>query len=384
MTGSLLVAPGVGSAAPTATIQQVQAQLADLNAQAEAAQEQLNQAWVDVAAAQRGLAQARTKVDRSRAVVSAAQLQVGRLASALYRSGGVDQTVQVLLADNPSQFLEQVGALDSASRSQADALRTAAVAQQRLTQDQLAASQQLDQVRKLYAQANADVQRVKAALASRTTFLASLQAAQRVALQKAEVAARAKAAADARAAAAAVAAQLEQARAAAAAAAAAVAKNAISGAPSSSKPKPKPQPKPKPKPTFRPPPSTGGSGGSPGTGSASSIGRRVVAYALARVGDAYVWGAAGPRAYDCSGLTMRAYQSVGISLPHSSAAQYGYGRHVAASALQPGDLVFYYSPIHHVGIYIGGGMIVHAANPGEGVTTAPLYSMPFRGAVRPY
>ena len=211
-----------------------------------------------------------------------------------------------------------------------------------------------------------------------------------MALQKAQDAARAKAAADARAAAAAVAAaaaaQQAQARAAAAAAAAAAAKNSTSGTPSTSKPKPKPaaKPKPNPKPSHHPPSSSGGSGGSPGTGSSSSIGRRVVAYALARVGDPYVWGAAGPRAYDCSGLTMRAYQSVGISLPHSSAAQYGYGRHVSASALQPGDLVFYYSPIHHVGIYIGGGMIVNAENPGVGVTVAPLYSMPYAGAVRPY
>ena len=60
------------------------------------------------------------------------------------------------------------------------------------------------------------------------------------------------------------------------------------------------------------------------------------------------------------------------------------GRHISAGNLQPGDLVFYYGPIHHVGIYIGGGMIVHAANPGEGVTTASLYSMPYDGAVRPY
>jgi cell wall-associated NlpC family hydrolase len=81
---------------------------------------------------------------------------------------------------------------------------------------------------------------------------------------------------------------------------------------------------------------------------------------------------------------MRAYQSVGISLPHSSSAQYGSGRHIAASALQPGDLVFYYSPIHHVGIYIGGGMIVNAENPSVGVAVTGLYSMPYAGAVRPY
>lgn len=108
-----------------------------------------------------------------------------------------------------------------------------------------------------------------------------------------------------------------------------------------------------------------------------------VAYAMAQVGDAYVYGAAGPSAFDCSGLTMMAWAQAGVSLPHSSSAQYSSGTHVAASDLRPGDLVFYYSPISHVGMYIGNGMIVHAANPGSGVTTAPLYSMPYVGAVRP-
>jgi cell wall-associated NlpC family hydrolase len=108
-----------------------------------------------------------------------------------------------------------------------------------------------------------------------------------------------------------------------------------------------------------------------------------VSYAMAQVGDAYVYGAAGPSAYDCSGLTMMAWAAAGVSLPHSSTAQYSSGPHVSEGDLQPGDLVFYYSPISHVGMYIGNGMIVHAANPGSGVTTASLHSMPYVGAVRP-
>ena len=108
-----------------------------------------------------------------------------------------------------------------------------------------------------------------------------------------------------------------------------------------------------------------------------------VKYAMAQVGDAYVWGAAGPSAFDCSGLTMMAWGSAGVGLPHSSRAQYSSGPHVSEGDLQPGDLVFYYSPISHVGMYIGNGMIVHAANPGEGVRVSPLHSMPYVGAVRP-
>ncbi|MXG92136.1 hypothetical protein GRQ65_21560 [Nocardioides sp. YIM 123512] len=108
-----------------------------------------------------------------------------------------------------------------------------------------------------------------------------------------------------------------------------------------------------------------------------------IAYAMAQVGDAYVYGAAGPNAYDCSGLTMMAWAQAGVALPHSSSAQYAGGRKVAASDLQPGDLVFYYSPISHVAMYIGNGMIVEAANPGAGVRVSDLYSMPYVGAVRP-
>jgi peptidoglycan DL-endopeptidase CwlO len=117
----------------------------------------------------------------------------------------------------------------------------------------------------------------------------------------------------------------------------------------------------------------------PASGSAGAA----VSYALAQVGDAYVYGASGPSAFDCSGLTSMAWAAAGVSLPHSSTAQYSSGPHIATSDLQPGDLVFYYSPISHVGMYIGNGMIVHAANPGSGVTTAPLNSMPYVGAVRP-
>ncbi len=121
------------------------------------------------------------------------------------------------------------------------------------------------------------------------------------------------------------------------------------------------------------------------TASAPASGRAAaaVSYALAQVGKAYVYGAAGPDAFDCSGLTMRAWGAAGVGLPHSSSAQSGSGAQVSSGDLQPGDLVFYYSPISHVGMYIGNGMIVHAANPGSGVTTAPVFSMPYSGAVRP-
>ncbi|MEO7350346.1 MAG: NlpC/P60 family protein [Marmoricola sp.] len=113
------------------------------------------------------------------------------------------------------------------------------------------------------------------------------------------------------------------------------------------------------------------------------LGGPVLAYAKSQVGKAYVFGAAGPSAFDCSGLTMMAWSQSGVSLPHSSSAQYSSGPHISESELQPGDLVFYYSPISHVGIYIGHGQIVNALNPGAGVQISGLHDMPYVGAVRP-
>ena len=113
-----------------------------------------------------------------------------------------------------------------------------------------------------------------------------------------------------------------------------------------------------------------------------ALGGPAVAYAKAQVGKSYVWGAAGPSSFDCSGLTMAAWQQAGVSLPHNSGAQYAAGKQISESELKPGDLVFYYSPISHVGIYIGDGQVVNALNPGSGVQISGLHDMPYSGAVR--
>lgn len=115
---------------------------------------------------------------------------------------------------------------------------------------------------------------------------------------------------------------------------------------------------------------------------ASAAVKTVLGFALSQVGKRYSYGATGPSAYDCSGLTMVSFAQAGISLPHSSSGQRGYGTPVAKGDLQPGDLVFYYKPISHVAIYIGDGQIVHAARPGEGVRISPVDYMPYNSAVR--
>jgi cell wall-associated NlpC family hydrolase len=115
-----------------------------------------------------------------------------------------------------------------------------------------------------------------------------------------------------------------------------------------------------------PPPPAGGGGG----GGASAV----VAYARAQVGKPYCYGGAGPGCFDCSGLTMMAWRQAGISLPHSSASQYNVGRRISASELRPGDLIFYYSPISHVSVYIGGGQRISATHTGDYVRVQSLGS----------
>ncbi|MGY1601385.1 C40 family peptidase [Geodermatophilus sp. SYSU D00815] len=104
--------------------------------------------------------------------------------------------------------------------------------------------------------------------------------------------------------------------------------------------------------------------------------------ALAQVGKPYVYGAAGPDGFDCSGLTMYAYAAAGVSLPHSSAAQSRLGVAVSRSELQPGDLVYFYSPVSHVGLYIGGGKMVHARTYGQPVAVTSVDMRGYAGARR--
>jgi cell wall-associated NlpC family hydrolase len=123
----------------------------------------------------------------------------------------------------------------------------------------------------------------------------------------------------------------------------------------------------------------------PPTGGASSVSGRAavaVATALAQVGKPYVYGAAGPYSFDCSGLTMYSWAAAGVSLSHSSSIQSQEGVPVSISDLLPGDLVFYYAPVSHVAMYIGNGMVVHAPHPGASVQVVPLSSMPISWARR--
>lgn len=115
---------------------------------------------------------------------------------------------------------------------------------------------------------------------------------------------------------------------------------------------------------------------------ANTVGEQALQYALTRRGDPYVWGAAGPSTFDCSGLVMWAYAQVGISLPHYTGSQWNMGEHISQSQLQPGDLVFFFSDISHVGMYVGDGLMLDAPATGQVVQIQPVFWSDYVGAVR--
>lgn len=113
-----------------------------------------------------------------------------------------------------------------------------------------------------------------------------------------------------------------------------------------------------------------------------SVGVQALRWALTRIGDPYVWGAAGPSAFDCSGLVVWAYGKIGISLMHYTGDLWNEGEHISRSELEPGDLVFFFPDIGHVGIYVGNGLMVDAPTYGQPVQVQPVFWSAYVGAVR--
>jgi len=113
-----------------------------------------------------------------------------------------------------------------------------------------------------------------------------------------------------------------------------------------------------------------------------TVGVEALRYALQKIGDPYVWGAAGPGSFDCSGLVVWAYAQIGISLMHYTGDLWNEGEHISRSELEPGDLVFFFPDISHVGIYVGNGLMVDAPTFGQNVQVQAVYWSAYVGAVR--
>lgn len=346
-TTAVLVAGGVlsgsASAEPRPTVEQVESRVAALGEQVEQAAERYNDARVEIAAVAKSLAKLKDRLAATEAKLADAQRAVDTFASATYRAGGIDPTVQLLLSKDPDAFLRRASSLKEVSRQQAAVLLQMSTARARMGQDKLAVSQQLARQREAQAELEAQKKQAEAKLAEAERLLGSLNAEDRARLDAAEEAVRQESLAQARAAAAADRAAQRASRSTPRTAKTTAAKTDVS---------------------------------------ASGRAAAAVRFAYAQLGDRYQWGAAGMSTWDCSGLTMMAWRAAGVSLPHSSRIQASVMRKIPRSQLRPGDLVFFYSPISHVGIYIGDGKMIDAPRPGTSVRIVPISSMPFAGAGR--
>ncbi|MEL4467816.1 C40 family peptidase [Luteococcus sp. H154] len=365
-----LLASGLVTGLPAAqadpeAVRKAQQDLARIEAEASAMDARYIQLQASLDDATRALALADKDLAGQKTKVTDLSKNLGQFAMLRYQTSGVDVTTRLLTSDDDADFLnqlstiqtvteranEQVQRLQLAQADLAATRQTAAATRKKIAADKAEQATVAKAYHRKEAEAKAVLDRLTAEEKARLAEIERKKEEER----KAKEAAAVKAAQER---------QREQQEAAARAAA-----EASASASPSAEPSPSPSAESA---TTTPAAATGGSG------RASSA----VDFALAQVGKSYVMGATGPGAYDCSGLMLTAWNRAGVSLPRTSQQQIGVGQSVPTADLQPGDLVFYYPGITHVGMYIGNGMIVHAANPRTGVKVSPVGSMPIQGARR--
>jgi cell wall-associated NlpC family hydrolase len=295
-----------------------------LEEEATSAAEGAQEAKVKLTALTRTLNGIKAKAAVQGETLSALQKSLGTIAIEQYKAGGLGQSLELLFSSDPTLYLSSAGSLDAISRRKSAQLRKYEAAQQRLNATTLTVNDKLALVVAAEKKFKAQSAKAREKLAEAEVLLSKLTKAERERLAK-------------------LAEQEEDADQATSQAAA----RALSGI--------------------------------------SGRAGIAIKYALKQIGDRYVFGSAGLLTWDCSGLTMRAYQAAGVSLPHSSAAQSRLGKQVSVKALKPGDLLFYGRPVSHVGMYIGGGKMVHAPRSGSRVkitTSGSLGRKPLVGARR--
>lgn len=300
---------GVASTAPATaapSLRDVQRQIIALQEQAAASAEGAQAAKVQLQQLTRTLSGIRQQAAVQGASVSQLRKSLGAIAIAQYQSGGLSQGLELLFSSDPTLYLSSAGSLDAITRRKSLQLHRYAAARQRLAATTLTVNDKLSLVRATQARLVAQTALANSKLKDVEKLLSKLKKADRIRLAK--LTAKANAA--------------EQ-------------KSSLAFA--------------------------------KGVGKGSGRAGIAVRFALKQIGDRYVFGAAGMVYWDCSGLTMRAYQAAGVSLPHSAAAQANYGRRVPLNQLRPGDLVFFGSPISHNGMYLGGGKMVDAPHTGARV-----------------
>jgi cell wall-associated NlpC family hydrolase len=317
-----------GHAAPELTPDQVKAKVAALYEQAEQATEDYNGAKEQADTASSAVAALQDELARKTDQLNVTRDALGTIAAAQYRTGGIDPLLQLALSSTPDTYLARASYLDQAGGRQSQALARLAAQQQDIAVTRAQAAGKLAALRDAQAAVADHKRTVNAKLAAAQALLAQLTAAQRAAV-------------------------------------------AASDGPAPAAGTPAPATRDSARVPLAP------------VTAPSSRAARAVAFAYRAIGLPYVWGATGPGSYDCSGLTQAAWRAAGVSLPRTTYTQINAGTRVPRSQLRPGDLVFFYSGVSHVGLYIGGGQMIHAPHPGSTVRIAPISEMPFAGAVRP-
>lgn len=298
----------VASAAPTAA--QVQKQVNELREEAASKYETANGIKYQISKLQRELNGLKAGEAAANAKANSLKNEISKMAVESYKNGGLGNGLELLLSRDPAKYLSDAAMLDVLSQRYSTKLRQLNTYKQGLQSSQLVVSDRAAQLKAAQIKLEKQVAAANAALKKAEKLLASLKAEERAKLLAADDAEQAKILAESKRLAALYA------------------------------------------------------GG-------STKGAIALRYALNQLGDIYVWAGAGPTKWDCSGLTMRAFQAAGVSMPHFAAAQFRYGKNVPYSAIAPGDLLFFGRPISHVGIYLGKGKMVHAPRPGKRVEIAP-------------
>ncbi len=314
---------GTAQAAPPPSTAQLRARVDQYYREAEEATERYNGAKEKADKAEADLDGLRDQAARRTEQLNAARNALGSYATAQYREGGMPASVQLILSSSPGQYLERASLAHQAGSRQVVAVKRYEREVREVQQVRTAADARLAELKHEQAGLARHKHAVEGKLAQARRVLAELPEEERAAVERGDAAGPVTAARADRS-------ELRD--------------------------------------GFQAP---------------TERAARAVAFAYAALGRPYVWGATGPAAFDCSGLTQAAWQAAGVSLPRTTYTQINAGRRVSRSALAPGDLVFFYSGISHVGLYVGGGKMIHAPHPGAPVRLAPVDEMPFAGAARP-
>ncbi|CAL9427304.1 MULTISPECIES: C40 family peptidase [unclassified Streptomyces] len=302
---------------------EVKAKVDKLYEEAEQATEKYNGAKEKQEKLQKEISTIQDNVARGQEELNELRDGLGSMASAQYRSGGIDPSLQLFLSADPDNYLDKASTLDQLSGQQVEALKKIQTKQRDLAQQRSEASEKLKDLSATRTELGKKKKQVQGKLSSAQKLLNTLTAQERAALQEEEQ--RSNRASE---------------------------RQVLTGGKTT-----------------------------PASGRAGAA----FAAAQSKIGTPYVYGATGPSSFDCSGLTSWAYAQAGVGIPRTSQAQANYGTRISSmSDLQVGDLVFFFSDLHHVGLYAGNGQVLHAPRTGTNVRYESMNTIggPFMFGVR--